>query len=54
MFLFLYSHFLFEIILFLLEKYINYFQIFITIVVKHVMEFLHLLFEILIFSFEKI
>jgi hypothetical protein len=36
------------------EKYKRNFQIFITIVIKHIMEFFHFLFEIFIFLVENI
>jgi len=39
--------------MFLLEKYIRDFQIFITIVIKPIMEFLEFLFEMLLFLAEK-
>jgi hypothetical protein len=46
-------HLLFEIILLFLEKYIRDFQIFITIVIKPIMDFFHFLFATLLFLVEK-
>jgi hypothetical protein len=43
----------FEMLLFQLEKYKWDFQIFITTMIKPIMEFFHVLFEILLFLDEK-
>jgi len=45
--------FLFEILLFLLEKYKRDFQIYVITMIRPIMEFTHFLFEIFLFMLEE-